>query len=44
MVPDIADYGLVVAYLLLLAAVAVRYRRGGLGGEKLLGYAAMCLT
>ena len=44
MVPDIVDYGLVVAYLLLLAAVAVRYRRGDLGGEKPLGYAAMCLT
>ncbi|QLH77986.1 hypothetical protein HZS55_12050 [Halosimplex rubrum] len=44
MVPDIVDYGLVAAYLLLLGLIAVRYRRGELSGRKLRIYVGACLT
>ncbi|QLH82694.1 hypothetical protein [Halosimplex pelagicum] len=44
MVPEIVDYALVVAYLLLVGVLAVRYRRGEIAGRKLPIYLGMCLT
>lgn len=44
MVPEIVDSALVVAYLLLIGALAVRYRRGEVSDRKLPIYLGMCLT
>jgi|GEM_PF-1302367 len=44
MVPQIVDYALVVAYLLLMGLLAVRYRRGEIPDRKLRIYVGMCLT
>ncbi|WP_436930319.1 hypothetical protein [Halosimplex halobium] len=44
MVPEIVDCALVVAYLLLLGLLAVRYRRGEIAGRKLAISVGMCLT
>ncbi|ELZ22692.1 hypothetical protein C475_16361 [Halosimplex carlsbadense 2-9-1] len=44
MVPEIVDYGLVAAYLLLMGLLAVRYRRGEIADRKLTLYVGMCLT
>ncbi|WP_436909839.1 hypothetical protein [Halosimplex marinum] len=44
MVPDVVDYALVVAYLLLLGLLAVRYRRGEIAGRRLTLSTGMCLT
>ncbi|QPV63387.1 hypothetical protein I7X12_01765 [Halosimplex litoreum] len=44
MVPEMADYALVVAYLLLIGVFAVRYRRGEISGRELPIYLGMCLT
>jgi protein-S-isoprenylcysteine O-methyltransferase Ste14 len=44
MVPEIVDYALVVAYLLLIGVFAVRYRRGAVSERKSRLYVGMCLT
>jgi len=44
MVPEIVDDALVVAYLLLIGVLAVRYRRGEITRRKLPIYLGMCLT
>ncbi|MFC7139529.1 hypothetical protein ACFQMA_06715 [Halosimplex aquaticum] len=44
MVPDIVNLALVVAYVLLLGVVAVRYRRGAIDRTRLTMYLGLCLT
>lgn len=44
MVPDIVNVAIVVAYVLLLGVVTVRYRRGSIDRTRLTMYLGVCLT
>lgn len=44
MVSDILNLAIVVAYVLLLGVVAVRYQRGAIDRTQLAMYLGMCLT